>query len=77
MYFVHAFGVRVIILEHGALDVCKSPVCVLKSLDLYVRFNIRNLFYSSLCSSVAGGKSRLAPPHYSSTVVQTRFLLLS
>ena len=27
MYFVHACGVRVVFLEHGALRICKSSVC--------------------------------------------------
>ena len=25
--YVHAYGVRVVFLEHGALGICKSPVC--------------------------------------------------
>ena len=32
---VHAYGVRVVFLEHGALGVCKSPVLHLKCWTIY------------------------------------------
>ena len=53
--YVLACDVRVVFLEHGALDSCKSPVCT---------FNVGpssvTPIHSSLCASVAGGTARYA-----------------
>ena len=36
-YFVHACGVRIVFVDHGALGICKSPVCTLNHVPLCPR----------------------------------------
>ena len=57
MYVQHACGVRVVFLEHGALGICRSPVCTSN-----VEPSITSVipFHYSLWAGVASGTARYA-----------------
>ena len=55
MCMMHACGVEVVFLEHGALRICKSSVCT--QVGTSVRFIYLSLFCRSLVSEPSGRKS--------------------
>ena len=57
MYSVHACGVRVVILEHGALAICKSSLCTENRGPLRP-LHSRFVLFFLVSERVAGGGSR-------------------